>query len=503
MKMDFSRFKKISSDEKSTTLKHPEGHKIIVAHHALSPAMRKQIKAIPTKYADGGEVDGGESTPENYGPVVPTPTLMDRANGLLSLPGEADQMALKQWQSGLSPVAPQVPVQGTPVLAAAPQVPNPMIAQAQLAPNGLVGDLASLRSAAMRAGGAGEEQGKQQAIAAEEQQNLLRLQNQEYQKKYADLDAEFKGVIHDVQQDHINPNHYMESMGSGKRVSTAIGLILGGMGAGLTGGENMAQKFLQQQIDRDIESQKANLGKKETLLSANLKRFGNLNEATQITQAMQMGIYSAKLKEAESKAVGPEAKLNALKAATDLDIRAQEILQRQAANQATMGMLSNPNASPLTKIQALPKELHDNAIKELYSYGQIQNNLKQVAPILRDAFKNTEMGENLASPLQAKKRREVAYAQLFPIVKSIAGEKMTENDAKTLIGPYLAGFSTNKKTNEENIRKLESQLVGIANSQTPILSQYGIIQPLAASPEVKTMGGVRYQKVPGGWKKVQ
>ena len=46
MKMDVSKFKKVSSDDKKTVLKHPRGHEIIIAHSAVSPSTRKQLGAL-------------------------------------------------------------------------------------------------------------------------------------------------------------------------------------------------------------------------------------------------------------------------------------------------------------------------------------------------------------------------------------------------------------------------------------------------------------------------
>lgn len=58
---DLSRFKKVSSDKNSTTMRHANGHEVKIVHSALSAAMRSQIDALPTheapvKMARGGAV---------------------------------------------------------------------------------------------------------------------------------------------------------------------------------------------------------------------------------------------------------------------------------------------------------------------------------------------------------------------------------------------------------------------------------------------------------------
>ncbi len=58
---DFKKFKHVSSDDKTTTLRHDKGHELKIAHSALSPNMRKQLEALrgsePTKQAEGGIIE--------------------------------------------------------------------------------------------------------------------------------------------------------------------------------------------------------------------------------------------------------------------------------------------------------------------------------------------------------------------------------------------------------------------------------------------------------------
>lgn len=54
--IDLSRFKKISSDAKTSTLRHSKGHEIKIAHAALSPKMFEQLKGMPVHLAEGDEV---------------------------------------------------------------------------------------------------------------------------------------------------------------------------------------------------------------------------------------------------------------------------------------------------------------------------------------------------------------------------------------------------------------------------------------------------------------
>lgn len=59
--IDLGRFKKVSGDDKASTLKHSKGHEIKIAHSSLSPAMRDHIAQMPVHMAEGGGVMDPES----------------------------------------------------------------------------------------------------------------------------------------------------------------------------------------------------------------------------------------------------------------------------------------------------------------------------------------------------------------------------------------------------------------------------------------------------------
>lgn len=53
--LDLSRFKKVSANETTSTLRHSQGHAVKIAHSALSPKMAEHIKNMPVYLADGTE----------------------------------------------------------------------------------------------------------------------------------------------------------------------------------------------------------------------------------------------------------------------------------------------------------------------------------------------------------------------------------------------------------------------------------------------------------------
>lgn len=545
--LNLSQFKKISSDGKSTTLKSPEGHKIIVAHHALSPKLKKQLADIPKKYADGGEVESdrqpasmlnpeeaqaasdkklsiskkereglnavremeGALPSDSMGPPRPQPGILDRINNALSLPGEQEKLAAKIWQKGIAAdnAALNAPIQG-PAPASVPQQPS----LAQPAPQesmgqSMLGNYAANYNRGIQEQKAGYRQeaaatgqlGAAEADIEKENQALEQKAYTEYRQKFADIQAEYKNAVSDVEKQHINPNRYQESQTSGQKVMTAIGIFLGGLGAGMTKGENPAMKWLNDQINRDIEAQKAQLGKSSTLLSAYAQQFGNLNDATQMATAVQKGIYASKIRQAGALSKDPIAKAKALQFAGQLDAAAAAEFPKLAASLAASGLLSQSQAqgsSPLAKIQALPKEMRDEALKEYAAYKAASGSLSEIDRIMSGMGKVSTLDRmNPFTPDQIAQKS----AALVGVIKPLLGEAMQEADVARMITPFVPGIMSNSEAaRKKATQELKAQVIARMPGKTPILSEMGIVPPLAMPADVKMMNGKPYVLDPTG-----
>jgi len=493
MKMDVSKFKKLSSDDKQTVLKHPRGHQIIIAHNALSPDLKKQVKQLPDSeeegYAEGGEV-------EDRKPASFIDTINNLVNSSNAAANDAGAHAIEAQQSRENPgsvfggammeedapaEAPQLaPEMAAPSLAPAPPMMG-MAPQPQAAmPAGYGKGVGEMKAGIQQEAAAQAELGKQQNAAEVEHQKFLQQAHQDYQSNFQKLNQEYQAVMHDYQNQHINPNHYMENMSSGKKVATAIGLIMSGIGSGLAGQENMAQKYLNDQIQRDVEAQKANLGKTENLLSANLKQFGNMQQATEMTMAMQNGIYASKLRQAAALAMDPMAKARALQQAGQLDAQSAMMMQKVAAAQTQQGILQNPNASPVMKIQALPKDIHDDAMREYASYTALKEGMPQVDKIFGEAFKNSTLANQVMNPKQSEKLGKATLARLFPLAKAVADEKMTDSDVENMVKPFLPDVWTNEKTNQKLAKDFKQMIATKAKQKTGILREFNIVPELTS-----------------------
>lgn len=141
----------------------------------------------------------------------------------------------------------------------------------------------------------------------------------------------------------INPKHYQENMTSGQKVSTAIGLFLGGMGVPF-GGHNYAFDFLNKQIDRDIAAQGQNIENKKTVLGAYQQLYGENTAAIAAARATMDHIYAKRIEQSAIQLGTPQAKVNAQIGITKL--MQDSVEKRQEAAALLSNGVNQPNKQP-------------------------------------------------------------------------------------------------------------------------------------------------------------
>lgn len=320
MDMDLSKFQRVSSDEKKSTFKHPEGHFVIVAHNKLSNDMRSKLDKIPVsrgaqKFADGGEAKqydpnsitgnpeatqdepyGTDKPPEVNAAGAPDPVPSQDIGG--SLP--PNTLAQKSAE-GVSP-----PLTGS-IDQAPPEVNPDQYGLQESIGNQITGvERQSLgeQDVAQAQG----EQGTKNIAQEAQYQKQQKSDFSTYQAHDQQLTQDRLAIQKDIAANHLNPKRFIENLSTGDKITTAIGLILGGMGAGLTHGPNMAMGYLEKQIDQDIDAQKNELGKKENLLSHNLQETGDLRAAYNLTKIQNNDILSSQLRIVADQTADPVAK---------------------------------------------------------------------------------------------------------------------------------------------------------------------------------------------------
>lgn len=422
--VELKKFKKISSDAKTTTIQHPAGHKITIAHSALDAKTRNALHDLPS-YADGGEVkpqepvivdkdkakqiqdsfkgalgfaDGGDVPDQsqqsdqtqqpqgvniniNAQPQQPLPMAAP------SQPMPAPQLPLPTPMQPPIPMAtqqdsgPTTPTQAPTTITPQNNVPpsvNPMAGlpandpygfgqQYQNVQSGIQQQKAGILGEAQAQGQLGQQQAKIEQESQQQQQGVVNKYNQTID----DYTKEQQAFQQDIANNHVDPKHYFSDMSTGQKIGNAIGLIMGGIGGGILHQENPALKYMNQQIDRDVQAQKDNMNKTQNLMSANSSRFKNVEDATMMTKVMLTDIAASKAREAAATAQDPIAKYRAMQLNGDLLKQNAGLIQQGAARAIlTQGMGTGqvPNRDPATMIKVLaPEGEQAGLFKELKS----------------------------------------------------------------------------------------------------------------------------------------
>lgn len=133
-----------------------------------------------------------------------------------------------------------------------------------------------------------------------DQADEFKTQADNMQKAKQDVGDEYDKLFNDVKNQKIDPYKVWNDSSTGQKAGIVVGMLLSGLGQGLQGpgATNMAMDAYNKQVDRSIESQKMELGKKENLLSQNLRRYGDLHTAEAATRAAYMTAMGAKISQA-------------------------------------------------------------------------------------------------------------------------------------------------------------------------------------------------------------
>ncbi len=190
--------------------------------------------------------------------------------------------------------------------------------------------------------------------AMQEHTNALRNLTMEAQQNAWNHNVEVENIVSDMKNDKIDPNRYVNNMGTGKKISTAIGLILGGIGGGLLGQENAAMKFLNESINRDVEGQKMEMGKKQNLLSALEKQYGDKQDAIKMLHSIYSLKVENQIKEEAAKLGTPMALARAQQAVGPLVTQRNQAQLEVGMRQAMMrGMQGGDSEQTMQAMRVL------------------------------------------------------------------------------------------------------------------------------------------------------
>jgi hypothetical protein len=396
-------FKIVHEDEHHLRLAHPDGHEVKIAKAGLSEALLNKISSLP-KMAEGGE--------------VPEQPFGDKAMGFLKNLGTGVMTGFKDPEpqptqpAGLSNmplVNSQAPIQQTAV------TPIDKVDTRENSMQKAMGNYAAAENAQANALA---QQGKMQSDAYKKEAAATQDFSSHLQQARQEIEHNISGLHEFLQSNEVKPHKFLDEMSTGKHIRTAIGLILGGMGAGLTGGENQALKFLNAQIDRDIESQKANLGKSENMLGAYLKEYGNITDAQNALKLSYQVATQNAMGQIAGQMAGPQAKANAqlniAKMQAQMAPAMDQLALRRAAmkyGQGQMGGAGSQSVSAMLIPTIEDKTERENAYKQLSEASRLSSLAKNAISTFDNLAGMT--GAGIASPRERGSALEAVTGELI------------------------------------------------------------------------------------------
>lgn len=459
-----------------------------------SSAYRNSLATMPSgmNYADGGTVeDQGffkfDPTASNFWKPNPNakPLMSFTPSGLGGLLPE-DKIPKKQEAK------PSVmPEEVAPTNYALPQS-EPSMPMANMSSSALGSMNSRYRQGVQQEAAAMGQQGQIEAQAADAYMNEINTINADTQQKIAANMAQRQQLMKDYNDGKVDPKRLWNSKTDLGRISTAIGVLLGGIGSGMAGGDNPALTYLQKQIDADIDAQKAELGKKENLLTALQQEYGDINTAAQMARVIKMDQYKLMIDKAASQTKDPIAKARALQLSAKFDAENAATIQTIAQRQAVMGAAKSGRLSPEQQIQFLPKEQQEQARKALAEYAQIEATKKSINDSLEAQYSLQSTGNRLFSPISTGKQLDAQRLAPFVVGKEVFGSLASE-EREIFKNAAEVGYLDSSKDKDTRKQVMSKMLDPKAAAARKTLESMGIF----LSPSISTTTPVQGMKPRG------
>lgn len=355
-----------------------------------------------------------------------------------------------------------------------------------------------------------------------------------YQHEKNDIQQSMDKFNQDQLMGHIHPktfNDLMSDKSTMGKIGTIFGMMLAGMGAGLTGQKNAVFEMMQNQIDKDIEAQKSSASNAQNLYKMNKDavvqqaQANNMNidtetKATVLTNMqMQANALHNMVKIMNSLPPGPkkdqatqdvamaQGLVNANYAKLSDLAAGKSAYMNYALGQGQQGAQDNPALSIRRKqvmglITPQQSEAALNEVKQIENHNQVNKNALNS---FDEIAKMQTAGNRIANPIQAQKRIDANWNAVSEQITKDTEGRVTPITMQVMesLKPEL---TDNDKTTQVKREKFNALLHH--GYSTPTLDAIGVpikksMPQSQESPEIKTLNGVKYQKVPGGWQKVK
>ena len=338
--------------------------------------------------------------------------------------------------------------------------------------------------------------------------------DQKLAENQSDLNQQYR-ILHganmryenEVRSKTIDPNHFYAQQGTGQKIANAVGLLFSGVGSAMAHQPNLAYHALNEAINRDIDAQKNDQSQSMNLWKMHHEALKDGIAATLLTRSNMLTDAKIKMDEMIGNLPSPMAaqkvKLEQAKINDELNmINVKSAMLKQAGQpgQSNDGSPVNYNRlNVLQKTGLMPAADVSEATKEAEKVSEtraVRSYYNRTYQDLHNKF--------LAGALTPSDRASVIWTIAGKLQHATAGRFNLEDAKKQAEAMYPVGGDWDST----RVDKLKNgnELFDTLEAGTPTLDRYQLknpIQKAAQAPVFQYKDGVKYQKVPGGWKKAQ
>lgn len=411
--MNLQDFSLLKEDDHSYTVGHPSGRSMQVDKRGLSEKAHQVIQRLKPaqKMADGGEPEVAPE-PEEGAPEEPIQDV-----DLQKTPGPDD---------------------------ATEETPAPAPAAADDSGSTDLNAPLKQTEGAIQAAGDAEQQaaGQTQGASSEAAQGISELKPANQIAQEADVANQKIATALADPSNKLDGGRWFHNLDTSHKIATGIGVVLGGIGAGLTGQPNMALGIVNNAIDRDMESQRNDQSNKMNLWKMNREQSQSDIEANIHTQNQLLAVANQKIAAAAAGAQGPQAAARA----------AQLILpikQQMVQNNRLLGLLKGSDTDPQQLVPYLvPKEQQPEVSKQIGQAQAASKNENQMLQLFDQASKENTVAKTGAGLLRTPGSMLTLTALGDPLIHDQDG-RVNEFEKKDFQGLLPAPGDSDEKINQK------------------------------------------------------
>ena len=416
---------------------------------------------------------------------------------LRTVPGQAAQLAQDQAQ-------------------VAPTPSTGMQAEAQMgaAPKAEIDPFKQYESAYRQTAKAEEQLNKSKMASYDQAKIDIDKANQTYTENVARYNKDAEDFKKQIQDNPVDAKRYYKNLSTGGKISAAIGLMVAGIGAGLTRTENAALKVINSAIDADIEAQKQNINQADNLYKEALSRVRNEDVAFNQTKAKILGMVELDIKKAEANASTAQQKAALQKNLADVQMARQAYVQKSALTDVVKLAQQNPQMITPELAQMLPEDQRARIVPGAgFTYTkegaqkvrEIKANRDDVVGLIEqlEAIRK-QAGRELTASEASSKAQAIGQILIGKLREPVVGPgAMTEGEYERLQTVIPKDVTQVASFDSNVFARLQTAKDVINNSYMNRARAEGInfpvVQAQQGQVQIQAKTGIPHQKVPGGW----